>query len=197
MNKLFQNINVTNFLLYLYILFHIFTIISSFQISTNVTIEVDFDGDALLNIEKKFSWGEDIKEDINMDLTLTLLESFNGKNISISYDRLKVNDKCNTMICNRCGGKKYNIVETNYPHDIMSSKSRTTFISTPCPICFGSGIVTKGCNPFLKYTDTVNSFVPRGSHTGNIILSKGSGNEIYDLNKMHFDNEKPLKKTGI
>lgn len=194
MNKLFHSINITNFLLYLYILFHIIAIVSGFQISTNVTIEIDFGGDALLNIENFYSWGEDVKEDIKIELTLTLLESFYGKHISMPYDRLKINDKCITMMCHRCDGKKYSILKNEY--DIMSSTSRTTFISTPCPICFGSGIVTKGCNPFIKYTDTVNSFIPRGSHTGNFINVKGSGNEIYDLNKMIFDNDKPLKKTG-
>lgn len=122
-------------------------------------------------------------QDILFNMKVTLEDLFNGTTKKFKYNRTSACSSCNgaggteEQSCNNCGGKGFNIRQTETPMGIMNAQ-------TVCQSCGGEGKVMKNvCAPcggggVENREEVVSVDIPRGISEQEQLQYNGMGNAV-------------------
>lgn len=129
----------------------------------------------ILSIDKKWIWGEDMKNDILINQDITIGDAFNGTVITKKVERTVINSACVTKPCPLCNGA-LDLKESALHKRILNQS-----ILHPCTKCLGMGIVTEGnCSPYSTVVQDIEFVIPPGARPGYTVTHRGMGNEFFD-----------------
>lgn len=106
----------------------------------------------------------------NMDLELSMEESFHGAIIKFRYNRKVFQGDVNSSVCGRCHGNGRVMDQVRSPFGIMQNISI-------CPVCTGVGVAVSE-KDFRVVTEIADIHIPPGSCAGKQFILYGKSDEM-------------------